>query len=40
MPMLAPDLGHIKRGDSAQASEFIRIPKCTVTRRVKLVEDV
>ena len=38
--MLPPNLGDIKRGGSAQASEFIRIPKSTVTRRVELIEDV
>ena len=38
--MLAPNLGDIESGGSAQASGFIRIPKCAVTRRIKLVEDV
>ena len=38
--MLAPNLGDIESGGSAQASGFIRIPKCAVTRRITLVEDV
>ena len=37
--MLAPNLGDIQSGGSAQASGFIRIPKLAVTRRVVLVED-
>ena len=40
MLMLAPNLGDIESGGSAQASGFIRIPKCAVTRRITLVEDV
>ncbi len=35
--MLAPNLGDIESGGSAQASGFIRIPKSAVTRRVELV---
>ena len=38
--MLAPNLGDIESGGSAQASGFIRIPKSAVTRRVVMVEDV
>ena len=38
--MLAPNLGDIESGGSAQASGFIRIPKSAVTRRVGLIEDV
>jgi hypothetical protein len=38
--MLAPNLGDIESGGSAQASGFIRIPKSAVTRRIKLIEDV
>jgi len=37
--MLAPNLGDIESGGSAQASGFIRIPKSAVTRRVELIED-
>ena len=37
MLMLAPNLGDIESGGSAQASGFIRIPKSAVTRRVELV---
>ena len=35
--MLAPNLGDIKGGGSAQASAYIRIPKSAVTRRVELM---
>jgi hypothetical protein len=35
--MLAPNLGDIESGGSAQASGFIRIPKSAVTRRVELM---
>ena len=38
--MLAPNLGDIESGGSAQASGFIRVPKSAVTRRVGLIEDV
>ena len=38
--MLAPNLGDIESGGSAQGSGFIRIPKSAVTRRVVLIEDV
>ena len=38
--MLAPNLGDIESGGSAQGSGFIRIPKSAVTRRVVMVEDV
>ena len=38
--MLAPNLGDIESGGSAQASGFIRIPKSAVTRRIQLIEDV
>ena len=38
--MLAPNLGDIESGGSAQASGFIRIPKSAVTRGVHLIEDV
>ena len=38
--MLAPNLGDIKSGGSAQGSGFIRIPKSAVTRRVVLIEYV
>ena len=38
--MLAPNLGDIESGGSAQASGFIRIPKTAETRRIRLVEDV
>lgn len=36
--MLAPNLGDIQSGGSAQASGFIRIPKAAVTRKVELRE--
>ena len=35
--MLAPNLGDIESGGSAQASAYIRIPKSAVTRRVELM---
>ena len=38
--MLAPNLGDIESGGSAQGSGFIRIPKSAVTRRVVLIEDI
>ena len=38
--MLAPNLGDIESGGSAQGSGFIRIPQSAVTRRVVLIEDV
>ena len=38
--MLAPNLGDIESGGSAQGSGFIRIPKSAVIRRVVLIEDV
>lgn len=36
--MLAPNIGDIQSGGSAQASGFIRIPTAAVTRRAKLRE--
>lgn len=36
--MLAPNIGDVHSGDTAQASGFIRIPKQAVTRRAALVE--
>ena len=36
--MLAPNIGDIQSGGTAQASGFIRIPKAAVTRKVELHE--
>lgn len=36
--MLAPNIGNIQSGGSAQGSGFVRIPRCSITRIVELVE--
>ena len=37
--VLAPNIGNIEAGGSAQGSGFIRIPVASITRQAELVED-
>jgi hypothetical protein len=36
--MLAPNIGDVQSGESAQASGFIRIPTAAILRQVDLIE--